>query len=139
MHEWALAEAVVVTAIKTAKEHSFREVTDIEIQLGQLQQIDKDVFAFAVEKALKSQRLLFKETKVHFHDEEAVFQCRNCGREWTFEDNKKKLSTTESEAIHFVPEVAHAYMGCPDCQSTDFEILKGRGVSVSSITGERDD
>ena len=41
--------------------------------------------------------------------------------------------------IHFVPELAHAYLRCPDCSSADFEVLGGRGVSIDAIEGERDD
>ena len=139
MHEWALAEAVVATAVKAAKENRFREVREMEIQLGQLQQIDRDVFEFAIREIMQSQKSLFKRTKIHFQDEKAVFKCRNCERKWTFEDNVKHLSLTESEAIHFVPEVAHVYIQCPQCKSPDFEIIQGRGVWVDSIVGEVSD
>ena len=44
-----------------------------------------------------------------------------------------------AEAIHFVPELAHAFMRCPDCGSPDFEVAAGRGVAISGIEGERDD
>ena len=48
---------------------------------------------------------------------------------------KQKGGANEREAIHFVPESAHAFLRCPACKSPDFEISKGRGVWVERITG----
>jgi len=50
---------------------------------------------------------------------------------------KKKLNEDESEAIHFIPEVAFVHARCPKCGSPDFEIMTGRGVSITSIKGEK--
>jgi hydrogenase nickel incorporation protein HypA/HybF len=50
---------------------------------------------------------------------------------------KRKIKDDEAEAIHFIPEVAFVHARCPKCGSPDFEILKGRGVSIASIKGER--
>jgi hydrogenase nickel incorporation protein HypA/HybF len=50
---------------------------------------------------------------------------------------KKKLNEDESEAIHFLPEVAFVHTRCPKCKSPDFEITKGRGVTITSIKGEK--
>ena len=136
MHEWALAEAVVLTAEKAAKEQGFEEIQEITIKLGELQQIEKDTFEFAIREIILPQKSLFKKTKIQFQEEKAVLKCRNCGHKWTFEDNTKKLNPTEFEAIHFVPEVAHVYMQCPQCKSPDFEITQGRGVWVDSIIGK---
>jgi len=44
-----------------------------------------------------------------------------------------------SEAIHFVPEMAHVYIKCPSCDSPDFEVLEGRGVILASISGVKED
>jgi len=43
----------------------------------------------------------------------------------------------ESEAIHFIPEVAFVHARCPKCGSPDFEIMTGRGVSITLIKGEK--
>jgi hydrogenase nickel incorporation protein HypA/HybF len=44
-----------------------------------------------------------------------------------------------SEAVHFVPEMAHVYLKCPKCGSPDFEIAEGRGVWLASIKGRKND
>ncbi|MGF3554899.1 MAG: hypothetical protein ACQXXF_06480 [Thermoplasmatota archaeon] len=66
-----------------------------------------------------------------------MLKCKNCEKTWNFYDMKKKLSKHESESIHFIPEVALVHSRCPNCKSLDFEILKGRGVIITSIKGER--
>jgi len=136
MHEWALAEAVISTVIKTARERGLGKITDININLGQLQQIESDIFEFALKEIIQSQKPLFKNVKIQLREEKAVLKCRACGHEWPFGDNIRELDHERSEAIHFVPEAAHAYIRCPKCESPDFEILKGRGVWIDSITGE---
>ncbi|MBN1869780.1 MAG: hydrogenase nickel incorporation protein HypA [Candidatus Omnitrophica bacterium] len=137
MHEWALAEAVVLTAEKVAKEQGLGAIQGITIKLGQLQQIEKNILKFAIREIIQHQRSLFKKAKIRFQNEKAVFKCRNCGRKWNFA-NAGKLNFKESEAIHFVPEVAHVFMSCPQCKSPDFEIIKGRGIWVDSIVGEKE-
>lgn len=137
MHEWALAEAVVLTAQKAAKEQGVEAVQEVTVKLGELQQIEKDVFAFAIQEIMQSQKALFQKTEIKFQSERVAFKCRQCGHEWTFGDDVKKLTPAELEAIHFVPEVAHAYMPCPRCKSPDFDIIRGRGVWIDSIVGER--
>jgi len=136
MHEWALAEAVVLTAEKAAKEQGFQEIQEIIIKLGELQQIERDTFEFAIREIIQPSRSLFKKTKIQIHDEKAVLQCLRCGHKWTFKRDTEKLSPAEFEAIHFVPEVAHVYMPCPECKSPDYKIIQGRGVWVDSIVGE---
>ena len=42
----------------------------------------------------------------------------------------------ESESIHFVPELAHAFLRCPDCDGADFEVVAGRGVVLQELEGE---
>ena len=78
-----------------------------------------------------------KGVRIKFKTEESNFICSNCGNEWKFDDMKKKFSEDEGEAIHFIPEVAFVHGRCPKCGSPDFEISKGRGVSILSIKGEK--
>ncbi len=139
MHEWALAEAVVSTAVKAAKEQGLGEITGIKIKLGQLQQIDKDTFEFALREIVRPQHPVSKKVNIDLQVEKAVLQCRVCGKNWTFGDTIKGLNSSKLEAIHFVPEVAHAYVRCPKCGNPDFKIVKGRGVWIDSISGERVD
>ena len=54
MHEWALAESIVLTALDAAKKEKMKKITEIDIQIGELQQIEQDIFEFAIEEIIKT-------------------------------------------------------------------------------------
>jgi len=137
MHEWALAESVLAAAIESAEKEKLRKITEIKISIGELQQIEKDIFEFALFQLIKDKNNKLKNVKIKIEIEKSTLKCKNCDRTWSFDEMKKKLSTVESESIHFIPEVALVHARCPNCGSPDFEILTGRGVTISSIKGEK--
>jgi len=130
MHEWALAEAVISTALEVSRKKNVKEITELRIKMGELQQIDLEIFEFALSELTKNHEIL-KKTKIKIKMEKAIFRCNVCGHEWSFA--KDRLTSEESESIHFVPEIVHTYIRCPKCNSPDFEIIKGRGVWLDSI------
>ncbi len=134
MHEWALAEGVISTATKFAVENNLTRVTEVVIMIGELQQVEHDVLEFAFEQ-LKTP--LFKDAQFILKAQPAKFKCRNCGKEWTFD--VQGMTEDVSEAIHFVPEMAHVYLKCSECGSPDFEVVEGRGVWLATIKGEKDE
>lgn len=132
MHEWALAEAVISTASQIAEREGIKEVTELKIKIGELQQMELDILEFALSQ-LKT--LKFQNTKFTIETTRAMLKCRNCENKWMF--NKEKLDKDTAEAIHFIPEIAHTYIKCPKCGSPDFEILKGRGIWLESVRGKK--
>ena len=130
MHEWALAEGVVSTAERIAEEEGLGEITEETVSIGELQQIEHETFRFALEQLRPP---IMKDARFVFESIGARLKCRVCGEEWRFSPDDMDEET--SEAIHFLPEVAHAYLSCPSCRSPDFEVLEGRGVILSSIKG----
>lgn len=132
MHEWALAEAVIATACEIAEKEGFKEVKEVAILIGELQQIELEIFKFALAQ-LKPGK--FKNTRFDIAVTKAELQCKACGERWTF--SKENLDDNTAEALHFMPEVAHAYIKCPKCGSRDFEIIKGRGVWLKSVKGAK--
>ncbi|MGB9740506.1 MAG: hydrogenase nickel incorporation protein HypA [Candidatus Bathyarchaeia archaeon] len=132
MHEWALAESVISTVSKIAKKEGLKEVREVKIVVGELQQIELDIFKFALSQLKKPE---FEKTKFKIENSKAQLQCRACGHKWIFE--KESLGKDDAEAIHFLPEVAHTYIRCPNCGSPDFEVLQGRGIWLKSIRGEK--
>jgi len=130
MHEWALAEAVVSTTLKTAEEKGLKEIIELKIKIGELQQIDQEILEFALSQ-LRSPML--RNAKFSFETVKAELKCRVCDHKWKF--STKNIDEDVSEFIHFVPEIAHTYLKCPKCGSPDFEILTGRGVWLDSIKG----
>lgn len=122
MHEWALAESVIKT-INEKKEFVGKKVI---VYMGELQAIDMEVFKFAMEEILKQNK---KKIDYKIVVEESEFKCNSCGKDFSMSEVKKK-SEEEKENIHFIPEMVKAFVKCPKCKSIDFEIIKGRGVSL---------
>jgi hydrogenase nickel incorporation protein HypA/HybF len=132
MHEWALAEAVIAATQQIAEKEKLKEVREVHIKIGELQQIERDILRFALSQLQQS---TFKNAKFHVTKAKTTLKCRVCGETWLF--TEKKLDKRTAEAIHFVPEVAHAYIKCPKCGSPDFEICQGRGIWIENIKGVR--
>jgi hydrogenase nickel incorporation protein HypA/HybF len=134
MHEWALAEGVVSTAVKIARAEGLSEISEVVVKIGELQQVEHDVLNFALEQLRKP---MMKDARFVLETIPARLRCRVCGEEWRF--SPEELSEEVSEAIHFVPEVAHVYIKCLGCGSPDFEVVEGRGVILASIKGIKKD
>jgi len=137
MHEWALAESIIAATIEEAEKEKLKKITEIKIRIGELQQIEKDIFKFALTQIIKDQDKKIKNVKIKIETEKSTLKCKACEKVWSFKDMKKKLDKNESESMHFIPEVALVYFRCPACGSPDFEIISGRGVTIASIKGER--
>lgn len=138
MHEWALAEAVVATAVKIASKEKIKEITEMKIKVGELQKLDIEIFEFALREISQPARELLKKAKIEIEIEKGVLRCRVCGYDWNFSQAKKGLSGENCESIHFVPELAHIFVKCPQCKSPDFEVIKGRQIWIESIEGMKE-
>ncbi|MGB8781204.1 MAG: hydrogenase nickel incorporation protein HypA [Candidatus Bathyarchaeia archaeon] len=130
MHEWALAEAVITAASEIAEREGLKQVTQVTVRVGELQQVERAILEFALSQ-LKTAK--FKRARFDVETEKARLKCRVCGHTWVF--RTKNLDQATLEAIHFVPEIAHAYIKCPNCASPDFEIEQGRGVWLQTVRG----
>lgn len=130
MHEWALAEAIIETIIARASESKTKNISYVKVKLGKLQQIDRDILAFAINELLKLAKnehgIEIKE--IIFDDEEAVAKCLRCGYRWSLD--LESMDGSSREYIHFIPEVIHAFISCPRCGSHDYEVVSGRGISI---------
>jgi len=128
MHEWALAESVIYSVMKQSRDKGLKDVDYVLVKLGELQQMDEEVFRFAL-KELKREKGIAME--IRMEREKSMFECRSCGHKW--ESAQKTLEKSEAEFVHFIPEVIRSYFKCPKCGSPDFKILKGRGISIELV------
>lgn len=135
VHEWALAQAVVLTAVRVAEREHAARITSVNVVLGELQQVDREVFETALGELARG--TLAEGAEFRIEVEEARFRCRNCGYEWSLNQVRSQLQPAELEAIHFIPDLASSFFTCPQCKSPDFDIVAGRGVWVRSIEVEQ--
>ena len=136
MHEWALAESVICTISDETIKNKLSRISSVAVKIGELQQINIEIFRFALDTVLSSYEIPVDKTNILLETELSTLKCNVCENEWSFGENIKKIPGDEAEAIHFIPEIAHTYIRCPACGSPDFTIKKGRGVWIESIEGE---
>ena len=136
MHELALADAVITTALDAARKKGMTRILRIDVRVGELQRIETELFEFALKQVLPKTEPRLTGTEITLAIEPARFRCRACSRAFTLDDTSGPAGERQAEAIHFIPELAHAYLRCPDCHSPDFEVTEGRGVSIQAIEGE---
>jgi len=134
MHEWALADGIMRTAIEFARQHGKDKILGIRVVLGELQDVNEEILKFAIDELKKG--TIAEDAEVEFVIEEAEFKCRDCGHVWKLKEVKHKFDERIKEDIHFIPEVVHVFLSCPKCGSRDFEVVKGRGVYVAAIKVE---
>lgn len=135
MHELALADSVVKAAISAADDAGLGRIERIVVKVGELQQIERDLFEFSLTTVIPSQDPRLEGTVFDVSEEPVRFECRSCKRAYGRDDVDLDTDADENEAIHLIPELSHAYMRCPDCGSPDFAILAGRGVTLERIEG----
>ncbi len=129
MHEWALAEGIISTALDYGTKHGAKRIEEVVVVLGELQDIEREIVEFALNQLKEG--TIAEGAKFTFQEEKAIFKCRNCGHQW---DLKSCDSIEEyREDIHFVPEAVHAFLKCPKCGSRDFEVISGRGVYIKEL------
>ena len=121
VHEWALAEAVIKSL-----EGVGGRVKLVRVLLGELQNVDGEILLLALEELKRGTKL--EGARFELEVEPAEFECNACGARWRLSD--AAVGEAEREAMHFVPELAHAFLRCPSCGSPDFKVVKGRGVRV---------
>jgi len=132
MHEWALAESIITAVTKIATKRKLKEIKEIKVRVGELQQIEEDILSFAFEQLKKD---IFRNTLFLILRAKTELECQICGVKWIF--RRQNLDEDTIEKIHFVPEVAHAYIKCPNCKSPDFKIIQGRGIWLEKIKGAK--
>lgn len=135
MHEYALAEAVVDAALQAAERDGVSEITRMVVRLGELQNVEKEIFEFALKEVLPASEPRLARAEITIEAEPARFRCRPCGRAFGLDEAGEAGSEQAAEAIHLVPELAHAFLRCPACHSPDFEVTEGRGLGISVLEG----
>jgi len=135
MHEFALADAVVTAARQAAQEAGIDHLERIEVKVGQLQRISKDLFEFSLTQVIPEVAPDLAGVEFVIEEEPALFHCRACDRTFGETDLADVQDEDAIEAMHFVPELSHTFIRCPGCGSPDFEIVAGRGVTLEIVEG----
>jgi hydrogenase nickel incorporation protein HypA/HybF len=133
MHEWALVDSVVKAALSVAEKERLSAVTEVVLELGELQTIDPGILLSIFDDLKKDSSEILSAARLSVKTEAALFKCRTCETVFGLSD----LNVNEKESVHFLPEAVHVYMKCPACKSPDFALQRGRGIYIREIRGEK--
>lgn len=133
MHELALADAVIKAALRAADDAGITTIERIVVSVGELQQIEPELFRFSLTTVLPAHDHRLEGTSFDVTIAEGRFACRSCSA--TYRRSDIDLGAHEGESVHFIPELLHAFAGCPRCGSPDFDIIEGRGILLTRIEG----
>jgi hydrogenase nickel incorporation protein HypA/HybF len=136
MHEFALADSVVKAALRAAEDAGMERIERIVVKIGELQAIERDLFEFSLTNVLPVQDVRLENAEFDLIEEKVRFRCRPCGHDYGRSDVAIDAAGDEGEAVHFIPELSHAYARCPKCGSPDFDITQGRGIILERIVGQ---
>ncbi|MEL9997452.1 MAG: hydrogenase/urease maturation nickel metallochaperone HypA [Sulfolobales archaeon] len=140
MHEYSVAEGIVLSIKSLMREEGLSEVSEVTVSVGDLAQIDKEVLLELL-KILSSEYGL-GNVKYVIVSEETTFKCNYCGFSWSWSSVKDSIlkdlcgDIVECDnPVHFIPDLINVFMKCPNCGSQDYSILTGYDVRLVSIKG----
>ena len=145
MHELSVAQSIVEFALYEADRNKAEKVVELDVDVGELMQVDIRVLRKALGALMTGPRLTGAKTRVSV--EGAYFSCRRCGSEWDMLEAKKQLSEvpewllvrepeSNEVALHFLPDLYAAFIRCPTCGSSDFTALRGDDIRVMRVVLE---
>jgi hydrogenase nickel incorporation protein HypA/HybF len=143
LHELSIAQTIVESVVSEAERRRAERVAQIDVDVGELMQLDTKVLAAAVRVLLDGSRL--KGARVRLHVESAAFACRRCGRQWGMTEAKKQLAEVPGALrirepdsreipLHFIPYLYPAFLRCPGCGSSDIFAYRGKEIRLRSVT-----
>lgn len=139
MHELALADSVLKAALSAADDARMDRIGRIVVKVGELQQIKRELFEFSLTTVIPAQDPRLSGVTFDVSEEPVRFECRSCGSAYGRDEAGIADDGDQDEAIHFIPELSHAFARCPSCGSPDFDIRAGRGITLERIEGISDD
>jgi hydrogenase nickel incorporation protein HypA/HybF len=145
LHELAIAQSIVESAAEEAFKAKAKRVTSIEVDVGELMQLDVKALRQAF-KMLMSGPML-KGARVSVEVSPASFACNRCGERWGMPEARRQLDLVADELrvrepdsvelpLHFLPQLYPAFVRCPKCGSADSEAVEGEDLVLRRVVVE---
>ncbi|MFH0896167.1 MAG: hydrogenase maturation nickel metallochaperone HypA [Bacteroidota bacterium] len=110
MHELSIASQIIDIAEDKAKELGVKKISKIEIEIGTLSGVVRDNLEFAMQLATKDTCL--DGAVIEMIEIQAFARCTACSTEF---------------------EMKQFYDGCPSCNTTSPDIIKGKELKIRSL------
>ena len=145
MHELAIAQSIVDSVLDEATRAKAKRVESIDIEAGELMQLDVPVLKGALTGLLAGP--ILSGASVAVRKTKARFACRRCGREWGMSEVKKQLKAVPDDLrvrepdsveipLHFLPYLYPTFVKCPRCGSSDTGARSGEDIRLRRVLME---
>lgn len=142
MHELSMASGVVEYALSEASRQKAKKVTEIDLEVGELSQVDVGAFSEALSLLLSGPVL--KGCNVKVEVAKASFECRKCSSLFDMDVVRKELAGVSDDLLvrepdskevplHFLPQLYSAFVRCPGCGSSDVTVTSGEDIHVTRL------
>jgi hydrogenase nickel insertion protein HypA len=142
LHELSIAQSVVSAVLLEAEKNNASHVKEINLDVGELMQLETDVLADALNMLMTGEKL--NGAKVSVHVKSALFSCRRCGNRWDMSEVKRQLERvpdsllvrepdSKEVPLHFFPYLYSSFANCPKCGSTDVATLDGDDIKLRTL------
>ena len=142
MHELGIAQSVVDSALAEADKVKAKRVTSIEVDVGELMQLDVKALEDALRMLMRGPRL--EGAAIDVRVTEASFSCRRCGAQWRMDEAKRQLEEVPDDLrirepdsvelpLHFLPYLYPSFVRCPSCGSSDSSATEGEDIRVTRV------
>lgn len=125
MHEWVLAEGLLRIVLQATR----GRVKEIWVKIGELRQLDEEIFRFAFSSLSRGTRAEKAELKILTVP--AKGKCPKCSTEFDL----GSLAPSEKELVHFFPSIVGA-LGCTKCGNPRLQLESGKEFVVDSVVEE---
>ena len=120
MHEASIAQSIVKTVLEQAEQQRAIKIQAVYLEMGELSFLNREQVEFWIKLSFKD--TIAKNAALHFTEMKAVIHCKDCGYQGHIE-------VSEDPAYHLkLPQFK-----CPNCGSTDIEIVQGRETLIRRI------
>ena len=142
MHELSVAHNVVEYALSEAARNNSNKVEEIDVEVGELTQVDPKVLSDAL--ALFMTGTVLEGCRARVVVADASFACRKCSCEWGRPEIRKELERVPDDLkvrepdsqelpLHFLPGLYSAFIHCPRCGSSDISALSGEDIRIRRL------
>ncbi len=123
MHEFSISAEIVRTVLDTAEKNRGKKVLSIQLEIGELTHLNGDQVGFWIKELFKGSVAEGAEVKIKTI--KARIHCKACGY-------KGGIRSDQEDFFRHL-----AIQTCPQCNSFQFKIEKGRECILRRIQAER--
>ena len=123
MHEFSISSEIVRTVLDTAEKNNGKKVLSIQLEIGELTHLNGDQVGFWIKELFKGS--MAEDAEVKIKTIKARIHCKACGY-------KGGIRSDREDSFRHL-----ALQTCPQCNSFQFKVEKGRECILKRIQVER--